>query len=250
MRLEGIVQGFSTRKGPPPDFREANMSFRTAGNTDSVAANRRAFCRSVGVPIESLVFMQQCHGDEVAVITRADSGRGALTPAGAIPGTDAMISREQGLWLAALEADCAVVALCDPVKRAVGIAHAGWRGTVKGIAGKTARKMCAEFGCDPATILAGIGPSIGPCCYEVGAEVAAAAEAGHGAEAVSRQGDKFRFDLRRANVTQLRAAGLRAENIEVSEVCTCCERDRFFSYRCDGPTGGRFCGIIGFREGK
>jgi len=244
-RLDGVVQGFSMRRGPGPSAGEFNMSFRTANVADHVVQNRRAFCQALGVPLECAVFMQQSHGDNVAVVTRADAGRGARSPESAIPNTDAMITRERGLFLAALGADCAVVSLCDPVAGAVAIVHAGWRGTVLGVAEKALRRMRAEFGCNAANIVAGVGPCIGPCCYEVGREVLDAAVNGRGAEAISQRGGKSYFDLRRANVQQLLAAGVREENIEAADTCTACNCDRFFSYRREGATGGRFCGIIG-----
>jgi len=246
--LDDVIQGFSMRRGPGANAGEFNMSFTTASATDHVVENRRAFCRALGVPLERAVFMQQSHGNRVAVITKADWGRGAGSPESAVPSTDAMITRERNVFLAALGADCALVPLCDPVAGVVGIAHAGWRGTVRGAVENAVRRMCSEMGCDPAHIVAGIGPTIGPCCYEVGPDVLQAAAKGCGAEAVVQRGGKSYFDLRRANIQQLLAAGVRKENIEAADVCTACERERFFfSYRRDGRTGGRFCGIIGMR---
>ena len=246
--LDGVIQGFSTRRGPGANAGEFNMSFTTASATDHVVENRRAFFRALGIPLERTVFMQQSHGINVAVITKADAGRGACSPQSAIPNTDAMITRDRDVFLAALGADCALVPLCDPVAGVAGIAHAGWRGTVLGVVENAVRRMCSEMGCDPAHIVAGIGPTIGPCCYEVGPDVLQAAAKGCGAEAVVQRGGKSYFDLRRANIQQLLAAGVRKENIEAADVCTACERERFFfSYRRDGRTGGRFCGIIGMR---
>jgi copper oxidase (laccase) domain-containing protein len=106
--------------------------------------------------------------------------------------------------------------------------------------------MKADLGCIPAHIVAGIGPAIGPCCYEVGRDVVEAARAGFGGEAVLRRGDRSYFDIRRANVRQLLAEGVRRESIEVADICTSCAHDRFFSYRRDGAAGGRLCGVVGF----
>jgi hypothetical protein len=246
--LDGVVQGFSTRRGPAARPDEFNMSLRTAGGADDVLENRRAFCRALGITLERVVFMQQAHGDHVAVVGMADAGRGARSLEAAIPATDAMITRERGIFLAALGADCAVISLYDPEAGAVGIVHAGWRGTVAGIIVKAVSRMREEFGCDPADVIAGIGPAIGPCCYEVGREVLEAAAKGRGSEAVLQRDGRSYFDLRQANVAQLMAAGLRHERIEVADVCTSCERERFFSYRRDGSAGGRFCGIIGMKK--
>jgi YfiH family protein len=159
-----------------------------------------------------------------------------------------MITQEKGVFLAAMGADCALVLLYDPAAGAVGIVHAGWRGTVLGIVEQGVRKMRREFGCDPAKIIAGIGPSIGPCCYEVGNDVKEAALAGRGIEEVSPRAGKLFFDLRKANVDQLLAQGVPRGNIEVADICTSCAHDRFFSYRRDGPTGGRACGIVGWMK--
>ena len=234
------------RRRQPGSATEFNMSFKTANDPTEVLRNRRAFLSALGIPLECAVFMKQSHGDHVAVITQSDLGKGAASPESAIPDSDAMITRDRGVFLAALGADCALVALCDRKAGVAGMVHAGWRGTGLGIVQKAVRRMSEEFGCEPARVLAGIGPAIGPCCYEVGPEVVEAAKDKCGPEAVVRRGGKSYLDLRRATVHQLLAEGVRPENVEVADVCTSCAHDRFFSYRRDGPTGGRFCGIAGW----
>lgn len=224
------------------------MSFATATSREVVIMNRHAFCRSLGIRLQDVIFMQQTHNSNVAIVTRQDAGRGAETPESAIPNTDALITQDSGVYLAGLGADCALVVLCDPIRRVVAMVHAGWRGTTKGVVEKTVLRMCSELGCEPGRIIAGIGPSIGPCCYEVGTEVLQAVISGRGAEAIIRRGLKLYLDIRLANLHQLLAQGISRENIEVADLCTACNSERFFSYRRDGADGGRFCGIIGMRE--
>jgi YfiH family protein len=155
--------------------------------------------------------------------------------------------------LAILAADCAVVFLYDPVHGAIGLAHAGWQGTVAGVAARTVEKMTAEFGSLPAQLVAGVGPSIGPCCYEVGDDVTDRffeADASI-AERVFTRGEnsvagtrKKHLDLWRANMLILEAAGVGGGNVEVSGICTSCNTGSFYSYRHEEGKTGRFAGLM------
>jgi copper oxidase (laccase) domain-containing protein len=174
-------------------------------------------------------------------------------------------------------ADCLPVLLYDPVRRAIGLAHAGWRGTLKGIAAKTALTMVEAYGSRPADIVAGLGPCIGPCCYQVGTEVIELVKAGfsHWRELLHSQGDgSVHFDLWEANRRQLdelrmppscsapapqlpdmsdgcgcseQTGGQREGSVEVSRLCTVCQNDEFFSHRAEQGRTGRFAVILGMR---
>ena len=145
-------------------------------------------------------------------------------------------------------ADCVPVVLFDPVKRVSAVIHAGWRGTVHRITCNTIREMVECFGCNPADILAGIGPSIGPCCYEVGEDVRKFVEQSFGTTKgylIQKQDYvKLHFDLWYANRKQLTDHGVKPENIEMSELCTQCHPDIFFSSRASGGVTGRFAAGI------
>jgi YfiH family protein len=184
---------------------------------------------------------------------------------------DASVTNRPGLLLGVRTADCAPVLLVDPKKRVVAAIHAGWRGTLARIVTKTIGQMQMEFGCRPQDLLAAIGPTIGGCCYEVGTEVAAAF-AGKFANASEffdelRTGDepnplqwlnmmppghqpppnKVLLDLKKANRAQLVEAGVREENIFVTELCTSCDVGRLFSYRKEGAASGRLMAVAGIR---
>jgi YfiH family protein len=133
----------------------------------------------------------------------------------------------------------------DPVKRVIGAAHAGWKGTVQRIASRVVESMTNIYGSNPSDILAGIGPSIGPCCYHVGEEVVSQVKSHLGKEFIKRKASgETVFDMWEANRAQLMASGIRDINIEVAEICTCCNVDKFYSYRCEGQTGRFGAGIM------
>jgi hypothetical protein len=163
-----------------------------------------------------------------------------------------MVTNVRNVALTVLVADCAVIGLYDPTLRAIGIAHAGWRGTLRGVAGKAVRKMKEAFGSDPADILAAVGPSIGPCCYEVGRDVIDGFHEVY-PEMEPRffancKKDRAHLNLWEANRWQLIKAGVREENIELAEMCTSCRTDMFYSHRRERGGTGRFGGLIMLRD--
>ncbi len=183
-----------------------------------------------GVTPETLAVPQQCHSATVRLVT----GPGSYVE------TDALVTRERGLWLRVVVADCVPIFLVEPRVRAVAAIHAGWRGTSAGITRDALRIMTAELGGNPQIIRAYVGPAAGVCCYEVGEEVARL----FSEEETVRRGGKAFVDLKAANVRQLQEAGVRSENIEVSPFCTVCNPRMFHSYRRDRDNAGRTVGII------
>jgi YfiH family protein len=159
------------------------------------------------------------------------------------PATDALVTDEPDVPLLMRFGDCVPILLFDSVRRVVGIAHAGWRGLVAGIVGKTVRTMSDRLCCDPASVWAGIGPAIGPCCYEIGTDVVGDVETAcpPGAKIVRHSNRRIYLDLPAAVRAQLRAAGV--ERIEDSGLCTACRVDEFFSHRAERGRTGRF-GVI------
>ncbi len=169
-----VVAAFTTRKGGVSRgrFAQCNLGLAVGDEPAAVVENRRRALSALGLELSSAVAAQQVHGDRVARVGRAEAGRGALARETAIPGVDALITDETGLTLIIGCADCVPVYLVDPDRPAIGLAHAGWRGTVGKIATQTVRAMTGAFGSRPDRLLAAIGPSIGPCCYEVDETVA------------------------------------------------------------------------------
>lgn len=167
------------------------------------------------------------------------------TEPGYVADGDALVTDLPGLLLEIRTADCMPVLLIDPVRRAVGIAHAGWRGTVSGIAARTVQYMVAELGCQLVDIQAACGPSIGPCCFEVGPEVAAQFEPSAVVRAPLPAPGRVTVDLLQANKTQLFDAGLAPELIFQASACTVCDPHQFHSYRRDRDQSGRLVSGIG-----
>lgn len=249
--LDGIVHGVSTRlggvsRGP---FESLNVGLHVGDSPKAVLENRRRVCAALGVDLDAMVAGAQVLGHAVAWVTEAHRGRGARDLATALPDVDALITDTPGLVLAAFSADCPLVALADPVRRAIGLAHASRRGTLGGIARRTAQAMMRLLGCRPSDLVAAIAPSIGPCCYEVGDEVAAEARAAlpEASRFLAHRNGRWRLDLWAANAAQLAEAGLAPSRIELPRLCTRCHPDVFFSHRASGGNTGRFAVLLGLR---
>jgi YfiH family protein len=264
-KLPWLVHGFSTRVGGVSKLdgkRVLNLGFTEWDARENVKENRRRLQVAVGAPDFQLVSLLQFHSDAILHFETAptEPARG-----------DASVTKSKGLLLAVQAADCVPILLVDPKNRAVAAVHAGWRGTLARIVEKTIGRMQMQFGSEAADLLAAIGPAIGGCCYEVGTEVAAAFS-GQFPNAAGffdelRTGDepnplqwlnmmppghqpppkKVLLDLRKANRTQLEAAGVPAANIFASDLCTGCRRDLLFSYRKEGAQSGRMMSVIGIR---
>lgn len=239
LTARGVRHAIFTRlggysRGP---FASLNVG-RTVGDDPAcVEANHIAIYAVLGVAAEQVISGRQMHSCRIVRVGADEAGR-IVGPA------DALITTERGLALLQRYADCVPVLLAGP--GVIGIAHAGWRGTLAQISAKTARVMAEAAGCQPREIVAGIGPSIGPCCFEVGPEVVFAFKRAFPNvwPLWLREGanGKARLDLWEANAAQLRAVGVR--EIEVAGVCTRCRRDLYFSHRGDGGHTGRFAALI------
>jgi len=242
----GIVHGVTARLGgvSEPPYDSLNLGLHVGDDPACVIENRRRLCRALAVPPTALVAGAQVHGAEVAVITAADMGRGALAAADAVPGVDALVTRDPGPVLFGLFADCVPVLIVDPLTPAVALIHAGWRGTAHEIVARAIRTMTDEFGTRAEACEAAIGPCIGPCCYEVGEDVASRFS-GWLKPALAERGGRLYLDLRAANRSLLQAAGLPADNIWLAELCTRCHMDMFFSHRGGAGRTGRMAAVIG-----
>ncbi|HTY58839.1 MAG TPA: peptidoglycan editing factor PgeF [Bacteroidota bacterium] len=229
---EGVIAGFSTRNGGvSPAPLGMNLSFRVGDDPGNVRRNREIFFGALGISTGSLAIPGQVHGTAVLNVDRP----------GEYPGTDALITGTPGLFLCVSVADCVPILLFDPLRNAVAAVHAGWRGSAAGIVTAAVQAMETEFGTIPASIIASIGPSASQCCYKVGEEVASQFP-----PACVRMVEGVPYvDLKGANRGQLLAAGLRAENIELSPYCTISEPALLHSFRRDGQKSGRMMGVIG-----
>lgn len=251
---EIAIHGLSCRGGgvSKAPWASLDLGLHVGDNPDDVVENRRRYLSALGLDASRLVTPEQVHGEAIKRVGRAEAGRGALSYADSIAKTDALITDVPGLPLLLCFADCTPILFLDPVHRAVGIAHGGWKGTVRRIAAKTARRMQQEFGTRPEDLLVGIGPSIGPCCYEVGPEVERQfdeAFPGHRAELFSHPDAEggTHLSLWAANRLQLEEVGVLPEHIDEARTCTACHHDDFFSYRADGGKTGRLAAVIALR---
>ena len=210
-------------------------------------ANRLAFAQMVGVAAEKIVCCRQVHGTQVVAVDESHCGKGFLDGATAIDHTDGLMTNVSGIGLWACFADCTPLFFLDPVRRAIAVSHAGWRGTVAGIGAHTVQKMHEVYGSQPADILVGIGPSIGACHYEVDKPVIDKVQAAFGfwqqVLHFTAPG-RAQLDLWEANRLQLLDAGVQAEHITVSGLCTYCHAEDFYSYRRDNGHTGRMAALL------
>ena len=193
-------------------------------------------------PQMHFITANQTHSDNITVI-KHNHEQGWNNLEDAIENCDALITNQKNIMLTILTADCVPILLFDPKQQVVAAIHAGWKGTQQAITFKTVEKMQKEFNSNPKDILAGIAPSIGKCCYEVDWNVAQYFE--HIENAYDNRGEKQMLDLPHINRLQLIKAGLLTKNIEMSNICTACEVDDYFSYRKEGGCSGRFMSMIG-----
>ncbi len=239
---------FSTRYGGVSvgDAKSMNVSFNKDNNRENVLKNYEILCNAVGIAAENLVLSHQTHTNNVKIVNKAHIGTGINKPE--FEDIDGLITATPGVALMTQYADCTPLVFCDPVKKVVATSHAGWRGTVKLIGKVTVDKMVSEFGCDPKNIIAGIGPYIGKCCYEVDDPVINElkkhsflnldkiyTEKGNG---------KYMLDLGEANRQILIYSGINPENIDISDICTCCNSEDLHSHRATGGKRGNLGLII------
>jgi YfiH family protein len=245
--LRHVPHGVGTRNGgvSSPPYATLNVGHSTQDSRGSVQENRRRLFSACGLP-ERVLTARLTHGRDISVFRKLHADDRAGSPfADSSFHSDGVISNVPGLAFFMTFADCVPLLFWDPARRVVGMAHAGWRGTSLRIAEAMMREMGFEFGCEPSDILVSVGPSIGPCCYDVGCEVLADF-AKNGSDAVTTPADdRWLLDLWETNRRQLLAAGVREQNIELMHVCTSCHVADYFSHRAEHGLTGRFGACIG-----
>ena len=252
----GTVAAFSTRVGgvSPDPYATLNLGAATGDDPARVAENRTRFFRAAGAHRGEIFYVAQVHGADVlpadpqrAEVTSQTAGGQSLRRAGR---GDGLVTDRPNRFLVTFHADCLPIFLLDPVARVAALLHAGWRGTLAGVA-RSGVEAAVAAGADRRRLLAGIGPGIGPCCYEVDEPVIQRVRDVFGPDGAApllrpgRRGHAY-LDLWRANLEILTAAGIPAENVAVAGLCTSCREDLFFSHRRarGGPTG-RMMAVLG-----
>jgi YfiH family protein len=240
MPREGIVHGFPPRAGGVSTGKRSslNLGYRWGDDPENVAENRRRVAAAAGWDAGRLQVTKHVHGTNVWVV-------GDPLAEGAE--FDGLVCSTPGDVLGAFAADCIPILFADPVARVVAAAHAGWRGTVGGVAARVVETMEKRKGARAADVRVALGPSIGACCFEVGPEVVTAFREALGElpGMVVQGPKKEHIDLRVATRAVLERAGVRAEHIDDRPPCTRCDEQRFFSFRRDGLEGGVHMGFIG-----
>jgi YfiH family protein len=239
------VQGFTTRREgvSRPPYNSLNLGMNTLDQPSNVEGNRSILTRAFGVNQEALVSVRQVHGSDILVIDEPNEEYDHFSSVE----SDAVITNQPGVMIGICVADCVPILLCDSVKGVVAAVHAGWQGTAAKLAAKTVAGMKSLFGSDPGELQAAIGPGIGKCCYEVDAPVRQAFLQNGipwDSFAEARSEGKWRLDMAAANRDLLLSAGVPASAIQVSDMCVCCRKDLFFSYRRDNGDTGRQMGFI------
>ena len=242
----GIVKhGFSTRKGGVSTgiFSSMNLNFKRGDDPDAVLENYRRMAAALNMRVEDMVLSDQTHTTNVRVITEEDRGKGILRPQD-YSDVDGMITNVPGIVLVTSYADCVPLYFVDPVRKAIGLSHSGWKGTVGHIGQMTVEKMHEVYGSEPKDIVAAIGPSICQSCYEVSDDVAEAFRANFTADEAAdilldKGNGKYQLDLWKANWYVLTDAGILPEHLSVTDLCTACHPDLLWSHRkTNGQRGG------------
>ena len=225
MRSGGVSEG---------PYESLNLGLHVGDEHERVIENRRRAAASLRAELEDLVFMDQVHGANVAVVDATSAGRGATSTEDAIEATDALVTTDRSIVLVTLVADCAPVLVCDPIAGVLGVAHAGWRGTVAGVSTALVETMCAQ-GANLADMIGVVGPAISPGAYEVGTEVAQAFVDAGFEPAIHDHAGHLHADVAGANALSLLYAGLAPENITLTQESS--DDAAFFSDRAERPCG-------------
>jgi polyphenol oxidase len=249
-----LVAGFTTKNGgfSTESYQTLNLGLHVQDVPSTVVANREIVARQLEMPLSKWICAEQVHESRIVKVTEADSEKGVYDYKEGIPQTDGIYTNETNILLTLCFADCVPLYFFAPKHNLIGLAHAGWRGTVENIGGKMIEKWVQEEGIPLHDIYAAIGPAIEACCYIVDDKVINLIK-----KVLDDQDNRFynrvsegqyTLDLKEVNKRLLLKAGVSRENILVSSLCTSCEKDVFFSHRRDQGKTGRMLSFIGYKE--
>ena len=249
-KIDFINHAFTTRKGGVSKgiFGSMNMSFQN-DDFDSVTQNYKIFCEAAGFDFSTLVASAQDHNTFVRVCKKADCGVGITRPKD-IESVDALVTNEKGVTLVTYYADCTPLFFVDTKKKAIGLAHAGWRGTVGKIGEKVIKTMIENYDTDPCDVVCAIGPAISKCCYEVDKACADnffALKLDDSKFVFPKDDGKFMIDLLECNRQILVSAGVKEENITVSDLCTKCNSELLWSHRATNGKRGTMSAFMSLK---
>lgn len=246
MAIPGVAHGVTRRRGgvSGPPFDSLNLGLHVGDDADAVRENRRRAADALGFAPERIICAEQIHGNAVALVTEADVGRGAFSLSDVLPGADALATNALDLLLTLFFADCLPVFFVSLDRRAIALAHAGWRGLASGVLENTVAALSENFGATPQTLYAAIGPGIGPDAFTVGPEVAA-----RFSESSRRNPEtgQWTINLAAEAVRRLTAAGIPAAQLETADECTVAHPALSFSHRRDKTRTGRMGAFLALR---
>ena len=240
-KFGGVSKGF---------YESMNLAFRD-DLKENVIENYKIICNAINCDYKNVVFSSQTHEDKIYKVTKEDKGKGLLKDSN-IKGFDALITNEPEIVLTTFYADCVPIFILDPIKKAIGLAHSGWKGTVLEIGKKTILKMEEEYGTNPKDLLIGIAPSISLCCFQVDMPVVEKFK-----ESIpfsekyifdDTEDGKFKIDLQNIIKESIISTGVLKDNIEISGICTMCNSHMFFSHRVMGDKRGSLAGIMSLKD--
>ncbi|WP_134684568.1 peptidoglycan editing factor PgeF [Brevibacillus migulae] len=252
-QFPGLVAGFTLRTGGQSDapFASQNMGLHVGDDPQRVTENRRLLCERINMPFDVWTCADQVHGKNVQQITRHHAGAGKDRLDDCIQATDGLHTEEHGILLASFYADCVPLYFFDPKSGAIGLAHAGWKGTVARIAKEMIEAFAKRYDSKAEELLVAIGPAIGGCCYEVDDRIIDQVKqtALSWMESVTPLASgKYLLDLPKLNRLVMTECGVPEEHIVSTDLCTSCHTDLFFSHRKEGGKTGRMASFIGWRK--
>ena len=249
-----VSHAFSTRHGGVSEgvFSTMNFSFTRNDDPAHVMENYRRMASVLGTDVDRMVLSYQTHTTNVRSVTEADAGKG-IGKERDYQDVDGLITNIPGITLVTFYADCVPLYFVDPVHKAIGLSHSGWRGTVHRMGKATLEAMNREYGTDPVDVVACIGPSICQDCFEVGAEVAAEfagnfAKEYHAELFYRKENGKYQVDLWRSNQIVLNEAGIPKNQIHTTDICTRCNPGHLFSHRIMGTERGNLAAFLALKE--
>ncbi|MCD6433402.1 MAG: peptidoglycan editing factor PgeF [Sulfurimonas sp.] len=236
--FSNLTHGFTTRDGgvSQKPYNSLNLAFHVDDNSCHVESNHELLAKRLDYNREKVVHMKQIHSDIVHIVNEDDNFNLPIE-------CDALITNRKNTPLMVMVADCSPILFYDDVQKVIAVAHAGRQGTFKNIVKKVINSMTCRFNSKTEDIYVAIGANIGKCCYEVGSEIYHEAKTLDLEYAFSIKEKSHYLDIRKILKSQLLASGIKKENLKISNECSCCKNDKYFSYRANGVTG-RFCGVI------
>ena len=252
--INGLTVGFSTKSGgvSTGNFTSLNLGLHVQDQPEDVKKNRGVLAQALSFPLRNWIFAEQVHSNKIMKVNKSSCGKGIDIYEDGISACDGVYTSEKGVMLSLCFADCVPLFFISPKHSLIGLAHAGWKGTVKDIAGAMVKVWQQAEGVEAKDIYVAIGPSIGGCCYIVDDKVISSIDKRVLEEDTQPfkplSNGTYQLDLKLLNVQYLRNAGIGNENILVSDLCTSCEKELFFSHRRDKGRTGRMLSFIGINE--